>query len=252
MRPKGLAVLVLLLVGLSASPASGAARSIDVKISVHVRSDYRFSYDYVDRTDPECPQTIRTSSRVVTDMPTVRPARFRVSRIASSGGYDFVKRLGGRQRAIGAVDMRADMTRSTEGGSETPCTGYEPYPTMRCGKRSWALDGRPAMGGGKFGVSLRIPVFPSIQRVMEDTQWRQGGCGYDSTAADEWITVSEDDRGRVKSPYVAPVAIKRLFRPGRRTLRLRDSHTFTAGKPNQIGGGFTEVRTVRVTIRKLR
>ena len=81
MRPKGLAVLVLIFVGLSASPAYGAARSIDVKISVHLRSDYRFSYDYVDRTDPECPQTIRTSSRVVTDMPTVRPARFRVTRI---------------------------------------------------------------------------------------------------------------------------------------------------------------------------
>ena len=123
---------------------------------------------------------------------------------------------------------------------------------MRCGKRSWALDGRPGMGRGEFGVSLRIPVFPNIQRVMEDTKWREGGCGYDRTAADEWITVSEDDQGRVKSPYVAPVAIKRLFRPGRRTLRLRDSHTFTAGKPNQIDGGFTEVRTVEVTIRKLR
>ncbi len=43
-----------------------------------------------------------------------------------------------------------------------------------------------------------------------------------------------------------------LFRPGRRTLRLRDSHTFTSGSPNQLGGGFTEVRTVEVTLRKLR
>ena len=57
---------------------------------------------------------------------------------------------------VRAIDMRADMTRSTEGGSETPCTGYE--------------------------------------------------------------------------PYVAPISIKRLFRPGRRTLRLRDSHTFTSGQ----------------------
>ena len=57
---------------------------------------------------------------------------------------------------------------------------------------------------------------------------------------------------RVKSPYIAPVAINRLFRPGRRTLRLRDSHSFTQGSPDQIGGGFTEVRTVEVTVRKLR
>lgn len=48
------------------------------------RSDYRFTYDYVDTTDPECPQTIRTSSHIVTDMPTVLPARFRVTRIAAS------------------------------------------------------------------------------------------------------------------------------------------------------------------------
>jgi len=51
---------------------------------------------------------------------------------------------------------------------------------------------------------------------------------------------------------VAPISIKRLFRPGRRTLRLRDSHTFTVGKPNQLGGTSTEVRTVAVTVRKLR
>ena len=51
---------------------------------------------------------------------------------------------------------------------------------------------------------------------------------------------------------MAPIAVKRLFRPGRRTLRLRDSHSFTQGDPNQLGGGFTEVRTVEVTIRKLR
>jgi hypothetical protein len=31
-----------------------------------------------------------------------------------------------------------------------------------------------------------------------------------------------------------------------------DSHSFTQGHPNQLGGGFTEVRTVEVTIRKLR
>ena len=61
-----------------------------------------------------------------------------------------------------------------------------------------------------------------------------------------------DNQGRIKSPYIAPISIKRLFRAGRRTLRLHDSHTFTSGSPNQLGGGFTEVRTVEVTLRKLR
>ena len=249
MRPTGVAVLVFLLAGAVATPASGAARSIDVQISAHLRSNYRFTYDFVDTSSPDCPQTIRTSSRVITDMPTVRPARFRVTRVAN--GFAFLKRLGGRQRADRGIDMRADMTRSTEGGSETPCFGYEPYPTVRCGKRSWALDGRPLMGRGRFVVSPEVPAFPSIEQVMEDDEWRQGGCGYDSTQADEYLTVSYDNRGRVKQPYIAPVAIRRLFRPGRRTLRLRDSHSFTQGHPNQLGGGFREVRTVEVTIRKL-
>jgi hypothetical protein len=240
-----------LLAGLPASPASGAARSIDVQISAHLRSDYRFSYDYVDTSSPDCPQTIRASSHVVTDMPTVRPAKFRITRFPR--GYAFLKRLGGSQRADRGIDMRADMTRSTEGGSETPCFGYEPYPTVRCGTRSWALDGRPGMARRVgFVVSIEVPVFPSIQQVMKDDEWREGGCGYDSTQADEYITVSPDNQGRVKSPYLAPISIKRLFRPGRRTLRLRDSHSFTQGSPDVFGGGFTEVRTVEVTIRKLR
>ena len=251
MRPGAVAVLVLVLAGLPASQASAAPRSIDVRISVHLRSDYRFSYDYVDTSSPDCPQTIRASSRVVTDMPTVRPARFRVTRLAANR-YAFFKRGGGAQRADRAIDMRADMTRSTEGGSETPCYGYEPYPTVQCGRRSWALDGRVGIGRGSFFLGPEVPAFPSIQKVMEDDEWRDGGCGYDSTQANEYITASYDNSGRAKSPYLAPIAVKRLFRPGRRTLRLRDSHSFTQGYPNQLGGGFTEVRTVEVTIRKLR
>ncbi len=251
MRPAGVALLVVLLAGPAATPALGAARSIDVRISAHLRSDYRFTYDYVDTSDPDCPQTIRASSRVVTDMPTVRPARFEITRLARNRGYAFLKRSGGPRPADRAIDMRAEMTRSTEGGSETPCFGYEPYPTVRCGTRSWALDGRPSMGRGQFLVSPEVPVFPSIEQVMEDEEWRGGGCGYDSTQADEYLTVSRDNQGRIKSPYIAPISIKRIFRPGRRTLRLRDSHSFTQGSPNQFGGGFTEVRTVEVTIRKL-
>jgi hypothetical protein len=253
MRPTAVAVLVVLLAALPASAAYGAPRSINVQISAHLRSEYRFTYDYVDTSSPDCPQTIRASSRVVTDMPTVRKARFRIMRVRGSrGGFAFLKRLGGRQRADRGIDMRADMTRSTQGGSETPCTGYHPYPTVNCGKRSWAIDGRPGIGRGRFGFSLEIPVFPSIEQVMEDEEWRDGGCGYDSTQAHEWITGSPDNQGRVKSPYWTPISVKRLFRPGRRTLRLRDSHTFTQGYADQLGGGFTEVRTLVVTIRKLR
>ena len=252
MRPPSVAVLALVFVALPASPAYGGARSIDVRVSAHLRSDYRFAYDYVDTSDPDCPQTIKASSHVVTDMPTVRPAHFRITRVAGNRGYAFLKRGGGPQRADRAIDMLAEMTRSTEGGSETPCSGYQPYPTLRCGKRSWALDGRPSMGRGQFLVSPEVPAFPSIQQVMEDDEWRQGGCGYDSTQADEYLTVSPDNQGRAKSPYIAPISIKRLFRPGRRALRLRESHSFAQGSPNQLGGGFTEVRTVEVTIRKLR
>ena len=244
------AFLLLLLAGVAAAPASGAARSIEVQISAHLRSTYEFEYDYVDMSSPDCPATVRASSRVVTDMPTVRPARFRVTPAAR--GYAFLKRGGGRQRADRGIDMRATMTRSTEGGSETPCYGYYPYPTDRCGTRSWVIDGRPLMGRGLFVVAPEVPAFPSIEQFMKDEEWRDGGCGYDSTQTHEYLTVSYDNRGRIKSPYMAPLAIKKLFRPGRRTVRLRDSHSFTQGYPNQFGGGFTEVRTIQVTIRKVR
>ena len=41
---------------------------------------------------------------------------------------------------------------------------------------------------------------------------------------------------------------EKLFRPGPAHAALRDSRSFT----NQFGGGFTEVRTIEVTVRKLR
>ncbi len=254
MRAGGVAI-ALVLFAVAAEPAvAGGNRSIDVRISAHLISDYRFTYDYVDRSSSECPATIKASSRVVTDMTTVRPARFRITRTRSRGRtiYLLQKRLGGGQRGTRSIDMQAEMTRSTEGGSETPCYGYEPYPTAKCGTRSWALDGQPYVGPGEFLVSIDVPVHPSLEQLMEDDEWRRGGCGYDGTQADTYITNTRNEQGELTPSYTAPLSIRRLFRPGRRTLRLRDSHTFTAGRPNQLGGGYTEVRTVEATVRKLR
>lgn len=254
MRLAGVAVLVLVVAGLTALPARGAARPVEVQISITLRSDYRFTYDHLDRSDPSCPATYKGSSRVVTEMTTVRPARFRIRPLRARGRtvYELQKRLGSGQRGTRSVDMKAEMTRSTEGGVETPCTGYEPFPAQKCGKRSWALDGQPRIGPGEFHVSIDVPVFPSLEQMMEDDEWRRGGCGYDSTNADTYITNTRNEQGQLTPSYTAPVSLRRLLRPGRRTLRLRDSHPFAAGKPNQLGGGYTEVRTVAATIRKLR
>lgn len=255
MRAALVATVLVLAALAAAAPAHGQRGSIQVQISAHLRSDYRFTYDYVDRSSAECPQTIKASSRVVTDMTTVRPARFRITPRRARGRtiYLFQKRLGGGQRGTRSIDMRAEMTRSTEGGSETPCFGYEPYPSDKCGKRSWALDGQPNMGGGEFAMSIDVPVFPSLEQLMKDDEWRRGGCGYDSTNADEYITNTRNEQGLLTPSYTAPVSVRRLFRPGRRTLRLRKTHpAFITGRPNQLGGGDSQVRTVEVTIRKLR
>ena len=250
-----LAATVFLVVMVAASPAPGQSRSVDVQMTAHLVSDYRFTYDWVDTVnDPECPATYKGSSRVVTDMTTVRPARFRIERTRSRGRTVFLltKRLGGGQRGTRSIDMRARMTRSTQGGSETPCFGYHPFPSDKCGTRSWELDGAPSVGAGEFHIGLDVPVIGGIEQMMADAEWRRGGCGYDTTNADEYVTSLDDGQGNIKPSYTAPLSIRRLFRPGRRTLRLRDSHAFTVGRANQLGGTSTEVRTVEATIRKLR
>lgn len=252
-----LAATVGLVMLIAAAPALGQKRSIDVQMTAHLVSDYRGVSDYVDRVnDPECPVTAKGSTNVVADMTTVRPARFRVTRYSARGGtiYEFAKRHRPSDRdAYRAIDMKTVMTRTGEGGQQTPCSGYEPYPTDKCGTRSWALDGRPSIPSpGVLWITPHLPAHPSIEATMADTAWRQGGCGPDSLAADEFATSTDNERGEVKSPYSVPISVRRLFRPGRRTLRLRDRHTFTSGDPHKPGGGFTEVRTVEVTIRKLR
>jgi hypothetical protein len=249
------ALLVVVLAGLAAAPAHGQRRPIEVQITAHLRSDYRFSYDFVDRSRADCHATIKASSRVVTEMTTVRPARFRIVPLRARGRtiYDLRKNLSGSQRGTRSIDMEVEMTRSTEGGQNSTCEGYEPYPTTHCGTRRWALDGTPRMGPGEFHMGIHVPPFPSIQQVMEDDQWRGGGCGYDSTNADDYITNTRNEQGELTPSYTAPISLRRLFRPGRRTLRLRKTHPpFSTGRPDRLGGGDTQVRTVEVTIRKLR
>ena len=75
--------------------------------------------------------------------------------------------------------------------------------------------------GVEGGVTIH---FPSLEQLMEDDEWRRGGCGYDSTQADEYITNTRNDQGLLTPSYNATLSLRRLFRPGRLTLRLRRSH----------------------------
>lgn len=255
MRLAGVAALVLVVAGVPATPAVGANRSVDVQISVHLRSDYRFAYDYTATDDPDCPITYATSSHVVADMTTDRRARYRIERFPTGGrpGYAFLKRLGGGQREALGVDMTVKMTRRAQGGSTSPCGGHHDYPQVNCTTRSWPAYGEVGMGRGVFEVGIRESASIGIERTMELDKWRSGGCGYDTTHAQEYITQTRNlDTGKVKPTYHAPISIRRLFAARPRVMRLRARLPFEQGAPNQNGGGSTEVRTVAVTIRKLR
>ena len=250
MRPAGVALLaVVLLAGPAATPALGAARSIDVRISAHLRSDYRFTYDYVDTSDPDCPQTIRASSRVVTDMPTVRPARSEITRLPRNGGYAFLKRSGGPRPADRAIDMRAEMTRSTEGGSETPCFGYEP---IRGALRHASGPSRPPEHGARsVPREPGGPGLPEHRAGDEDDEWRGAAAATTPRRPTSTALVSRDNQVRASRPtsHRSLSAALPPRAPHAGPARLVLVHP---GQPNQFGGGFTEVRTVEVTIRKLR
>ena len=89
--------------------------------------------------------------------------------------------------------------------------------------------------------------------MMKDDEWRRGGCGYDSTEADTYITNTRNEQGRAHAVlHRAPVASAGCSGPGGARCACATAHSFTAGRPNQLGGGYTEVRTVEATIRKLR
>lgn len=255
MRLAGVAALVVVLAGLTAAPALGGGRSVDVEISVHLRSDYRFAYDYTATDDPDCPITYNTSSHVVADMTTDRRARYRITRVSSRGrtGYALRKRPGRGQREALGVDMTVRMTRSAQGGSTSPCGGHHDFPQVNCTTRSWPLYGELGVGSGFFEVGVRESASIGVDEITELDRWRSGGCGYDTTHAQEYITQTRNlDTGRLKPSYHAPISIRRLFAARPRVLRLRETHRFEQGGASRNGGGSTEVRTVEVAVRKLR
>lgn len=253
----GTTLAVLLLAGALAEPALTANRSVDVRISVHVRSDYRFAYAFTERDDPDCPITYDVASQVVADVTTDRTARYRVTRYPGPrGGYDFQKRLGGGQREDRGIDTTVTMTRAAQGGSSSPCGGHHEYPQNNCGERSWQMASRVGVGrepgGGGFVLVSLDESNMGLEEGMELDQWRNGGCGYDTTSAQVYITQTRNEHGRITPAYTAPISLRRLMAPRPRVMRVRDTHTFVLGDPHRFGGGSTEVRTVEVTIRKLR
>jgi hypothetical protein len=258
MRAAGWTTLaVLLLAGALAEPALGANRSIDARISVHVRSDYRFAYAFTERDDPDCPITYDVSSQVVADVTTDRPARYRITRVRGprGGGYDFRKHLGG-QREDRGIDTSVTMTRAAQGGSSSPCGGHHTYPQNACGTRSWPMASRVGVGREPDGSGFVLVSLDESNIGLEEgmalDEWRNGGCGYDTTSAQVYITQTRNEHGRITPAYTAPISLRRLMAPRPRVMRLRDTHTFVVGDPHRFGGGYTEVRTVEVTIRKLR
>src|SRR5437588_11840654 len=97
-RP-ALAASVVAVAALTASAApAAAAQSVLVRVTMHMRSDYKFDINYSDN-DPNCPSVTVGSSRVITDMTTVRPAIFKVTR-SRAGGYTFRKQGLGNQREV--------------------------------------------------------------------------------------------------------------------------------------------------------
>ena len=247
-------VVALLVLGL-AQPAA-ARRSVTVRMTVHLRSDYTHTLGYTDDSDPECVSTSRGVSHVVADMPSDRPAVYTISRPPKGRGVIFQKHLGGAQREDLGVDMHVHMTRSQDGGGVTDCHGFQPYSSEGCGARSWIIRGQP-----QFVVEHGHPrlflapweTVDTLDRLMADDRWRRLACGY-AGDADSYITQTyEPSTGAIQEGYYVPLSLSRLFAATPRRLTLRATSTFTLCCPTtSFDGGWTEVRTATVTIRKLR
>ena len=234
----------------SAAPAA-AAQSVLVRVTMHMRSDYKFDINHSDN-DPDCPSVTVGSSRVITDMTTVRPAIFKVTK--SGGRYTFRKQGLGNQREVLGVDMTAKMTRTTEGSTRS-CQGDFPFPANGCGTRSWPLIGEllgPGRKTDRFYLVQDLSTSGGFDRLQADDKWRSSGCGFDSTNSDAYITQTSDpETGRIKQSYFVHMIASRLFARSPRRFTSTGESTFSTGHSTDPGGVFTEIRTASVTVRKL-
>jgi hypothetical protein len=245
-------VLAFVLAGL-ASPAT-ARRKVTVRMTVHLKSDYTHSIDYTDDTDLECVSTWRGMNEVVADMPNDRPSVYTITRLAKGKGVTFEKRLGPPQREDLGVDMRVHMTRTQDAGGTTDCHGFQPFPNDGCGSRNWIIRGEPHFVIEKGRPRLYLVPWETVDtldKLMADDKWRHLGCGYFGDA-DSYISQTYNEKGEVQKGYFVPLSLSRLFAatPKRLTLHAQTSFTLCCPSTN-FNGGWTEVRTATVTIRKL-
>jgi hypothetical protein len=243
-------VVALLSAGF-VQPAT-ARRSVTVQMTVHLNSDWTHMVDFTDDSDPSCVSTKRGTSHVVADMPNDRPATYTITRLPKGRGVLFRKHLGGPQREALGVDMHVAMTRSQDAGGYTDCHGFQPFPSDGCGSRDWIIRGEPhfVIEHGHPRLYL-VPweTVDTLEKLMADDRWRALGCGSVSDA-DSYISQTYNEKGVIQSGYYVPFSLPRLFAATPRRLTLHARTSFTECCTNTYLGGWTEVRTATVTIRK--
>jgi len=198
--------------------------------------------------------TSKGTSNVVADMPSDRASVYTITRLAKGKGVLWRKHLGGAQREDLGVDMRVDMTRSQDGGGTMSCCGFQPFSSDGCSVRSWIIRGEPHFVVEHGRPRLYIVPWETVDtldKLMADDKWRQFPCGYGADA-ESYISQPRDDRtGKLQTGYLVPFSLGRIFAATPRRLTLHAQTSFTLCCPSNSNGGWTEVRTATVTIRKL-
>jgi len=243
-------VVALLSAGL-VQPAA-ARRSVTVQMTVHLNSDWTNTVDFTDNSDPSCVLTKRGTSHVVADMPNDRPATYTITRLPKGRGVTFSKHLGPPQREDLGVDMHVDMTRSQDAGGVTDCHGFQPFPSDGCGSHSWIIRGEPHFVIEHGHPRLYLVPWETVDtlgKLMADDKWRALKCG-DVSDADSYISQTYNEKGVVQKGYFVPFSLSRIFAATPRRLTLHARTSFTECCPNLEFGGWTEVRTATLTIRK--
>jgi len=247
-----LASLVVLALAAVAAPAAAdaARRTATVTITAHLRSEYRFSIDWFNRDDPECPSTSKGESRVITDMRTVRPATYRITRYGRRG-FGWVKRLGVGQKNTRGIDMRVKQTRSTSGSTRT-CRGDFSFPADGCGTERWDLAVTPGFvifDRRRVGLSLE-EIFDTVKETLDHDEYVDSGCGVDSTNASRYITQTRDlATGKLQKSYEVRAPRRRFFARRGRRFTARGRSTFSTGMLDSSVGRWTETRTSTVKVR---